>query len=234
MTMTSLSNPDDRQNSQHQQLPEQVASYVRSLIFSGSIRPGEFVRLEPIAAALGVSNTPVREGLLSLRSDGFVQLVPRRGFMVEPFTQQDIRDLFWVQAQLASELAARAAKAISEDDLKVLDQILAQYGKAVETDDRTEISNLGHQFHRTINKAAASPRLATLLGAVVRHLPNMYYATIDSQVEDSRAEHPVLLEALRTHNARMARSVMLAHIQHGADHLIALLDARGLWSETST
>ena len=61
--------------------------------------------MEPIAEAVGVSNTPVREGLLALQSEGFVRLVPRRGFVVAPFTAQDVHDLFWAQAQLAGELA---------------------------------------------------------------------------------------------------------------------------------
>jgi DNA-binding GntR family transcriptional regulator len=47
--------------------------------------------MERIAEAVGVSNTPVREGLLSLRSEGFVELVPRRGFVVAEFTRQDVR-----------------------------------------------------------------------------------------------------------------------------------------------
>jgi DNA-binding GntR family transcriptional regulator len=50
-----------------QQLPEEVAGYVRELIISGAVRPGEFLRMERIAEAVGVSNTPVREGLLVLR-----------------------------------------------------------------------------------------------------------------------------------------------------------------------
>src|SRR5262245_23408257 len=74
-------------------LPEEVAAYVRELILSGEVRPGDFLRLEPIAEAVGVSNTPVREGLLSLRSEGFVKLVPRRGFMVESFTPEDVYDI---------------------------------------------------------------------------------------------------------------------------------------------
>jgi DNA-binding transcriptional MocR family regulator len=61
-----------------QQLPEEVAGYVRELIITGAVRPGEFLRMERIAEAVGVSNTPVREGLLILRSEGLVELVPRR------------------------------------------------------------------------------------------------------------------------------------------------------------
>ncbi|MGV9423341.1 GntR family transcriptional regulator [Streptomyces sp. NPDC003656] len=80
---------------------------------SGEARPGDFLRTERVAEAVGVSSTPVREGLLALRSEGFVQLVPRRGFVVAPFTRQDVRDLFWAQAQLSGELAARAARRIT-------------------------------------------------------------------------------------------------------------------------
>src|ERR1700691_6772504 len=93
--------------SRRQQLPEEVAGYVRELIIAGAVKPGEFLRMERIAEQVGVSNTPVREGLLVLKSEGFVQLVPRRGFIVAPFTQQDVRDLFWAQAPLAKEIAAQ-------------------------------------------------------------------------------------------------------------------------------
>ena len=48
-----------------------------------------------------------------LRSEGLVELVPRRGFIVASFRRQDVRDQFWAQAQLARELAARAAKKIA-------------------------------------------------------------------------------------------------------------------------
>src|SRR3954467_2662346 len=119
--------PIRERGSRRQQLPEEVAGYVRELIVSGQVRSGEFLRLEPIAEAVGVSNTPVREGLLTLRSEGFVQLVPRRGFVVSPFTRQDVRDLFWAQAQLAGELAARAATHISPAQISALEAIVDQF-----------------------------------------------------------------------------------------------------------
>jgi DNA-binding GntR family transcriptional regulator len=228
---SDLLSVDDAHGRQRRQLPEEVASYVRGLIFSGAVRPGEFLRLEPIAEALGVSNTPVREGLLSLRSEGLVQLVPRRGFVVAPFDQQDVRDLFWVQAQLAGELAARAAKKITEETLAQLEQVAERHAQAIADGNQELVSSLGHYFHAIVNKSAGSYRLALLLDSVVRHLPNEFYAGIEASVVAARDDHPVLLEALRAGNARQARSVMEAHIQSEANNLIAVLDERGLWSE---
>lgn len=212
------------------QLPEEVTAYVRELIMSGVARPGEFLRMEPIADAVGVSNTPVREGLLALRSEGFVELVPRRGFVVAEVTKQDIRDLFWTQAQFAAELAARAARTISAEQLASLVEIDAELQKAVEVADLDAIARHGHRFHRGINIAAGSRRLSTLLASVVNYLPNRFYASIEGQAVATRNDHPGMIDALRRSDAERARSLAEQHILDGADGVIAMLEERGLWA----
>ncbi|MFD5121952.1 GntR family transcriptional regulator [Streptomyces sp. NPDC058385] len=218
-----------RHSAQRKRLPEEVASYVRELIISGGVRAGEFLRIEPIAAAVGVSNTPAREAMLTLQSEGMVQLVPRRGFMVAPFTQQDVRDLFWIQAQLASELAARAAKRITPQQVTRVEAILAEHEKAIEVGNEAGIADLGHAFHREINLAADSHRLTMLLNSAVQHVPNRFYATIEGQVAATRKEHPLLLDALRRGRADEAKALMERHIIQGATHLIDALEQRGMW-----
>jgi DNA-binding GntR family transcriptional regulator len=217
--------------SRTQALPEDVATYVRELILSGKVRPGEFLRLEPIAEAVGVSNTPVREGLLSLRAEGFVQLVPRRGFMVEPFTRQDVHDIFWAQAKLAGELAARAAKRITPAELTKLEAILAELEAAYEADDEDRIVDQGVAFHRQINRAADSRRLGMILNSIVQHVPNRFYATIEGHVDAIRADHPALFAAIKARNSREARRIAEAHLLESTDHLIEMLERRGLWAD---
>jgi DNA-binding GntR family transcriptional regulator len=215
-----------------QQLPDEVASYVRELIFSGRVRPGEFLRMEPIAEAVGVSITPVREGLLTLRSEGFVQLAPRRGFVVASFAKQDVRDIFWAQAQLAGELAARAAKAITPQEIEALERNLDEFRAAVEDANTEALVDLGERFHIIINRAADSHRLALLLQSVVSQLPSMFYATIEGKVAGSMEEHPLILDALKRRKGAVARKIMISHVEDSADHLIEMLEARGLWDES--
>ncbi|QSE86088.1 GntR family transcriptional regulator [Rhodococcus koreensis] len=215
--------------SRRQQLPDEVASYVREMIISGEVRAGEFLRIERIAEAVGVSTTPVREGLLALRSEGFVEMVPRRGFVVAQFTKQDVRDLFWAQAQLAGELAARAAKNITPQQITELEGTLQQHQDAIAQGDTERIASLGHAFHRKINLTADSPRLARILGSVVTNLPNRFYATIEGHLTTTQDAHPLLLEALRKHAGKKAKALMESHILDGADNLIEELEQRGLW-----
>jgi DNA-binding GntR family transcriptional regulator len=217
----------DRVSRRHQ-LPEQVAGYVRELIISGAVGPGEFLRVERIAEEMGVSNTPVREGLLALRSEGFVQFVPRRGFVVAPFTRDDVKDLFWAQAQLARELAARAARKITSEQVVLLEENLEQFRQAVGEADTERIADLSYAFHRQVNQAADSQRLALLAGQVASHLPRRFYASLEAQAAVGD-DHLLLVDALRDHDARKARALMEQHILASADHLIEILGRRGLW-----
>jgi DNA-binding GntR family transcriptional regulator len=228
MTSASPLIPATRTN--RQQLPDEVATYVRELILSGQVQPGDFLRLERIAEAVGVSNTPVREGLLTLSAEGLVQLVPRRGFVVAQFSQQDVRDLFWAQAQLAGELASRAAKTIAPERLTRLDELIGLHEQAVSAGQPSEVvASLNHAFHREVNLAANSEHLARLLASIVNRFPNRFYAEIEGQVQACRVEHPNIVQALRKRSARQARALMHQHIESRGEYLVAMLEERGVW-----
>ncbi|MGI5423862.1 GntR family transcriptional regulator [Streptomyces sp. CA-179760] len=223
--------PPRRRTAARKQLPEEVAAYVRDLITSGEVRPGEFLRIERIAEAVGVSQTPVREGLLALKSEGIVNLLPRRGFVVAPITPQDITDLFWAQAQLASELAARAAEKITDAQLERLKVNIEQYATAVTSGDWERIPEIGLEFHREVNRAAQSHRLVLLLDTIMANLPGRYYAA--GNPKQTGAEHPELLRALQERDPELARRLMTDHISSQGSRLIGILAERGLWAEST-
>lgn len=213
----------------HAALSEMVASYVQELIVTGEVRAGEFLRIEPIAERLGVSNTPVREGLLALRSEGFVRLVPRRGFVVTAFSREDIHDLYWVASRLAGELAARAARVRSEQHLARASASIATMREALSRGDLNAVGRCGHDFHRQINLGAGSGRLAALLGSVAINLPLRQSASIEAQVGDTVDAHARIHDAVARSAASEADALMSEHVMVGALRLISMLEARGVW-----
>jgi DNA-binding GntR family transcriptional regulator len=163
-----------------------------------------------------------------------VELVPRRGFMVSAFSRRDVRDIFWAQATLAGELATRAAKAISSRQLEHLADVVAKHEQAVRSgEDFDKIVALGHEFHRTVNLAADSRRLAMLLRSIVKQLPNRFYNSIEGHGDEALRTHPGILEALQKRRTKAAGTLMRDHIMSGADELIAMLEKQGLWAEES-
>lgn len=211
------------------QLSDEVAAYIRELIMSGQVRQGEFLRLERVASDLGISATPVREALLSLRGEGFVQLEPRRGFVVASLARQDVEDLFFVQASIAAELAARAAARISVTGLDELEQLQDGMSKAAADGDVDAIEDQNHRFHRVLNVAADSPKLGWVLGTVVRYAPRRFYGTIHGWIEASLADHRQILAALRSRDKDQARKAMYEHIVHAGDLLVSHLEDQDFW-----
>lgn len=211
------------------QLSDEAAGHLRGLIMSGLLRSGEHLRLDKLAGELGMSATPIREGLLALRGEGFVQLVPRRGFVVMPLTRRDVADLYWVQAHLAGELAARAASEITAAELAEIEDWQRQLEAAKRAGDVERIEGLNHQFHRAINLAANSPKLAWFLSRAVRYAPRRFYPTIHGWPEASVQDHYAVLDALRHNDAEAARTTMREHIRHAGELLIRHLGERQQW-----
>ena len=215
------------------QLSEDVARLVRERIFDGTYAAGQYVRLDQLAAELGISVTPVREALFALRAEGLIAQQPHRGFVVLPVTERDLADVANVQAHVGGELAARAAVNITDDQLRDLKQIQAQLEDAYADDDDERTVRLNHEFHRAINIAADSPKLAQLMSQITRYAPESVFPAIEGWPDQSIKDHRRVLSALEKHDDELARAAMSEHLAAGAVPLIDHLIARGVVAQGS-
>jgi DNA-binding GntR family transcriptional regulator len=210
------------------QLFEDVARYVRKRIFDGTYSAGEYVRLDQLAAELGISVTPVREALFQLRAEGLLAQQPRRGFVVLPVTGRDLSDVANLQAHVGGELAARAADNIDEDQLRELKGIQAELEEAYAGNDIERTVRLNHEFHRAINVAADSPKLAQMMSQITRYAPESVFPIIAGWPTQSIKDHRRVLSALAKHDGELARKAMSDHLTAGATPLIAHLVEHGV------
>lgn len=207
------------------QLPAEVEAHVRELIIAGRVKAGEFIRTERLAEELGISHTPVREGLLALRGEGFLALEPRRGFRVLQLRPSDIEDLFTAQAHIAGELAGRAAVTLSAAQLDLLHAVQERLVAAAGCGQEEAVEELNHEFHRIINKSANAPKLTLLLSVAVRYVPRRFFASIGGYTEASCKDHEAILAALRARDAARANAAMHDHVLHAGRLLRNHLDA---------
>lgn len=211
------------------QLRDEAAAYVRELIMSGQVREGEYLRLDRLAEGLEISATPIREALLELRGEGFVQLMPRRGFVVLPLNRQDVQDLYLVQAELAGELAARAATRIDAHQLAEIERLQEALEAAAKAGEVDEIEAINYDLHRAINVVACSPKLSWFLHSAVRYVPRRFYATIHGWQDASVEDHREVIEALRSGSSADAKAAMRRHIMHACELLVAHLEEGQRW-----
>lgn len=194
---------------------------MRELIVSGQLEPGQFIRPETMAAELDISATPMREGLLTLQSEGLLRVEPRRGFMVSPLSANDIEDVFVGQSLLAGELAARATSRMSDDELDALEKIQADLEHAADTADYDEVERLNHVFHRSIYSAAGSPKLSWMIKGSLNYAPRRFFASVDGWPQASAADHRAIIAGLRARDGEAARAAMVDHIRNAGRLLAA-------------
>jgi DNA-binding GntR family transcriptional regulator len=210
------------------QLAEDVARYVRKRIFDGTYAAGQYIRLDQLAVELGVSVTPVREALFVLSAEGLLSQQPRRGFVVVEVTGRDLTDVANVQAHIGGELAARAAVNITAEQLRYLEKVQTELEDAYASDDDERAVRLNHEFHKAINVAADSPKLAQLMSQITRYAPESVFPTIAGWPGQSTEHHRRLLAALEQRDENLARAAMSEHLAAGAAPLIEHLTQRGV------
>ena len=129
---------------------------------------------------------------------------------------------------MGGELAARAALNITDEQLQALSAVHDQLTDAYDADDGDGAVRLNHEFHRAINVAADSPKLAQLMSQITRYAPESVFPTIEGWPARSVADHQRILAALQEHDSGGARAAMSDHLAAGATPLIEHLVKQGV------
>ncbi len=200
---------------------------------TGALRPDTFIRLDETAARLGVSITPVREALRTLRGEGMVELEPHRGHRVVLLTRTDIEDIFWLQSTIAQELAVTATHRIADGDIDELVRFNDRLADAVDRENPEEIARAELGFHWTFNQASGRVKLAWFLLHTARYLPSQVFATDPTWGNAAVASHVELIDALRRRDVDTVVALVRGQFTDAATRLIAWLDQAGLWGSAS-
>ncbi|PWQ88361.1 GntR family transcriptional regulator, partial [Enterococcus faecium] len=83
-----------------------------------------------------------------------------------------------VQAHIGGVLASRAAELITDEQLAELERIQDELESAYPAVDHEAAVRLNHAFHRGVNLAAGSPKLAQLMGQITRFALESVYPTV--------------------------------------------------------
>jgi DNA-binding GntR family transcriptional regulator len=112
--------------------------------------------------------------------------------------------------------------------LRELKQIQAELEEAYAGGDNERTVRLNHEFHRAINVAAESPKLAQLMSQITRYAPESVFPTIAGWPQQSIKDHRRVLTALAKHDSELARRAMSEHLAAGATPLIDHLVEHGV------
>lgn len=209
---------------QRRLMSREAMAFIRERILDREFVAGDVLRPEDIGKELGISQTPAREALQALRTEGFLDNQQGVGFVVNPLTADDIRDIFTAHALIAGEIAARAAKKVTDEDLDELDAIQFELLAAAKRRNPEGVEEHNHALHSYISRLGGSAKLNRILSIVSHYVPRSFYGQIEGWPSASAHDHDRILNALRERDADEARAAMHEHIVHAGVLLAERLD----------
>jgi GntR family transcriptional regulator, rspAB operon transcriptional repressor len=178
-------------------------------------KPGQALSEKDVAAALGVSRTPVREAFLQLAEDGLLVISPQRGTAVARISTRQVR-----QAQFTREVLERAVLAVdchnaSEEACNELDGAIFSQRQAAARNDYAAFYQADELFHAELARLSGFDGVGRLAGGARAHLNRVRWLSLPEPhgIEAAIAQHEAIASAVKARDAGQADRVLTAHLR---------------------
>ncbi|CAH1665513.1 GntR family transcriptional regulator [Chelatococcus asaccharovorans] len=216
-------------------LQETLHRTLLEMILFGYFERGARLYPQELSLKFGVSLTPVREALMRLATEGYIEAIPRRGFHIRTPTPKQVADLWQVRFGLevmAGELAIGrlAAGELTPKSLGVLETIQGKLEAAPRRMSHRLHVDLNGRFHHSLVELSGNDLLISLyrsiqmqlLGAWIQRGLNSWRDRLESE----GVEHHAIIAALRARDVEQYRAATRKHIDRSLQGALNDLSAQ--------
>lgn len=198
---------------------------LRRRIVDASLEPGSRLDQEMLAAALGVSTTPLREALRRLEAERLVQRAAHRQVIIAPLSPRELHELYEIRLHLDSLSVQMAAYGTNSGLVAEAERHLA----SPDPDHPHHGLELNRAFHRTLYSASGNAVLTEILDWLWDRTDRYrILLTADpSDAEVAAEEHRELLSLVASGRAAEAGDLMRRHLQRSVDRIARLVSGEG-------
>ena len=183
-------------------------------IVEGELSNGKRLDETELSGFYGVSRTPVREALQRLAESGLAEHLPRRGTFVRSPSLSQLVEMFEVMAELECMAIRLAARRATSNDIDALEKDNETCRAAVAANDTKKYYEINARLHGRIYQMSGNSFLANEARRLHDRLRpfRRLQLRVRGRMEESMAEHDIILAALRDGDADRAMETMKKHI----------------------
>ena len=183
-------------------------------IVEGELGNGKRLDETELSSFYGVSRTPVREALQRLAESGLAEHLPRRGTFVRSPSLSQLVEMFEVMAELECMAIRLAARRATADDIDALEKDNETCRAAVAANDTKKYYEVNARLHGRIYQMSGNGFLASEARRLHDRLRpfRRLQLRVRGRMEESMAEHDIILAAFRDGDADRAMETMKKHI----------------------
>lgn len=136
---------------------------LHSAILGARLEPGQRLRLDVVAAQLGMSVMPVREALRRLEAARLVEVEPHRGATVARLSATELTEIFELRTVMEADAIAKGAAAFGEENAVAAEAAFHAYAAALGGEDYAEVTDTHVRFHLALYQGDRHPWLVRTL-----------------------------------------------------------------------
>ncbi len=200
-------------------LQSKAYDYIKEQILEGKLVPDTLYSEARLSKELDISRTPIREALQCLSQDGYISIVPSKGFMLRRLSNKDMQETIEVRCAIegfcthiiAGQISTEKGKQLLNELGRILDQM--QMAKDLDDNLQTFIDS-DHAFHLAIVGYAENDEFNQLFQRLLYliHLTSATALSVTGRVDGTLEEHQLYYRALREGNGNDAYQIMIRHL----------------------
>jgi DNA-binding GntR family transcriptional regulator len=195
-------------------LVDQAYAAILDAICKGTLKPGERLTQESVAQRLNVSRQPIHNALLTLKAQGFVCEVGRRGLAVAPLDERLFNSIYEFRSAI-EPLAVRLAGArINAENIREARSLISRGKATTRREDLRGMIEADMNFHTFLYELSGNPLIIDTMRVNWHHLRRTMAAVLQIEKISTRVweEHAAIIEALANADVDGAARKIETHI----------------------
>ncbi|MBW1980622.1 MAG: GntR family transcriptional regulator [Deltaproteobacteria bacterium] len=199
---------------------------IKELVAGHKLFPGQKLIYRDLEKALGMSKTPIINGLMRLEQEGLVVSKKNRGFFMREVSAEEAEQIYDLREKLEEISIGYAIRNYDDKDLQELEGKLQQYNDyAAPIYDRKRLE-LDTAFHMQIARMGKN----TFFIEMIRQFYENIYFTLNvvyltSYVDNFKKEHSLIFSAIKNRNLQKAKKILRSHTRAARKLLVAALQS---------
>ncbi len=184
---------------QYMSLKDHVYNYISQKITDGSLTPNEKINEQLICEELQISRTPVREALIQLATEGYLENLPRRGFRIRPIDENKAIELYMIIGNLEGLASSLALEFITPKEINHMKKLFTAMDQSIGVGFYDNYYKLQTEFHNTFISICNNEELIRLLNQLKRSFIRQSYMNKESGdlsaiLKKTNEEHKHIIE----------------------------------------
>lgn len=199
-------------------LSDEAYAEIRQALIRGEFEPGQRISEPELALRYQTSRSPIREALVRLELEGFVERMSNGRIRVRELDLEELQQLYVVRATIEGLIARIAAPRLRTIDLEQMEKALDDMESSIKKGDASGAIAAGQTFHDLILRECGNKPLIEVQTSLRSKISRFraVVASLGNYDFDRLTEHRQILKAFYLRKPEQAEAEMILHVNRSA------------------